>query len=254
MSESEKENQSQKKFNTALLIGAIIFATVIQMPLLFWPAGTLSWVEGWVYLAIFFTSFCFIFILLNIKNPEILINRMKMKKQAFRKKEDEMSDDKKEVKKASATDKIIFPIFSILFLFVFIVPAFDKRFHWSIPWIWTEIIGFVLLPFSFYIIYRVMLENAYASKVLDIREESGQKVIDTGPYAIVRHPMYSGFILMMFCVVLALGSWYALIPAILAAIFLAIRIKFEEKMLIKGLVGYKEYKEKVRYKIIPKIY
>ncbi len=179
---------------------------------------------------------------------------MKMKKQAFRKKENEMSEDKKEVKKASATDKIIFPLFSILFLLVFIVPAFDKRFHWSIPWIWSEIIGFALLPLSFYIIYRVMLENAFASKVLDIREDSGQKVIDTGPYEIVRHPMYSGFALMMLSVVLGLGSWYALIPAILAIIFLAIRIIFEEKMLINGLAGYKEYREKVKYKLIPKIY
>jgi protein-S-isoprenylcysteine O-methyltransferase Ste14 len=254
MSEREKENQSEKKFNTPLLVGAIIFATVIQMPLLFWPAGTLFWTEGWVYLAIFFVSFCFIFISLNNKNPEILINRMQMKKQAFRKKEEVMSEDKKEVKKASGIDKIIFPLFSILFLLVFIVPALDKRFNWSVPWIWTEIVGFALLPLSFYIIYRVMRENAYASKVLDIREDSGHKVIDTGPYAIVRHPMYSGFTLMMFSVVLALGSWYALIPAILAVIFLAIRIRFEENMLIKGLIGYKEYKEKVKNKIMPKIY
>jgi protein-S-isoprenylcysteine O-methyltransferase Ste14 len=254
MSNREKENQLEKKFHTPLLVAAIIFATAIQIPLLFWPAGTFIWVEGWVYLAIFFVSFCFIFILLNKRNPEILINRMKMKKQAFRKKEDEMSEDKKEVKKASATDKIIFPIFSILFLLVFIVPAFDKRFHWSITWIWSEIIGFVLLPFSFYIIYRVMLENAYASKVLDIRKDSGHKVIDTGPYAIVRHPLYSGFAFMMFSVVLALGSWYAIIPAILAIIFLVIRIKFEEEMLIKGLAGYKEYKEKVKFKMIPNMY
>jgi protein-S-isoprenylcysteine O-methyltransferase Ste14 len=254
MSEREKEKQSEKKFSTPLLVGAIIFATVLQVPLLFWPAGTLLWVEGWVYLTIFFISFSFIFISLNNKNPEILINRMKMKKQAFRKKEDEMSEVRKEVKKASATDKIIFPIFSILFLLVFIVPALDKRFHWSLPWIWAEIVGFALLPFSFYILYRTMLENAFASKVLDIREDSGHKVIDTGLYAVVRHPMYSGFTFMIFSIVLALGSWYALIPAVLAVIFLAIRIKFEEKMLIKGLVGYKEYKEKVKYKLIPRIY
>ena len=254
MYEREKENQSEKKFNTPVLVAATIFATIIQIPLLFWPAGTLIWVEGWVYLVIFFVSFCFIFISLNNKNPEILINRMKMKKQVFRKKEEEMSEDKKEVKKASATDKIIFPIFSILFLLVFIVPALDKRFQWSLPWIWAEIVGFALLPFSFFIIYRTMLENAFASKVLDIREDSGQKVIDTGLYAVVRHPMYSGFTFMIFSIVLALGSWFALIPAILAVIFLAIRIKFEEKMLIKGLVGYKDYEEKVKYKLIPKIY
>lgn len=251
---SINEEKPERKFNNLLLVILMLFSTAIQMPLLFWPAGTLFWFEGWAYLILFFITFSIMMVTLNNKNPEILINRMKMKKQVIQKKKDKGVEEKDEVSKASGTDKIIFPLFSIFFLAVFVVPAFDRRYSWSIPNIWIEIIGFILLPVSLYIIYRVMLENAFASKVLDIREDSGQKVIDTGPYAIVRHPMYSGFALMMFAVVIALGSWYALIPAILAIIFLTIRIKFEEKMLIKGLVGYKEYKEKVKYKIIPKIY
>ena len=179
---------------------------------------------------------------------------MKMKKQVIRKKKEKGVEEKDKVEKASGTDKFIFPLFSIFFLAAFVVPAFDRRYNWSTPWIWMEIIGFILLPLSLYIIYRVMLENAFASKVLDIREDSGQKVIDTGPYAVVRHPMYSGFSLMLLAIVLALGSWYALIPAILAIVFLIIRIKFEETMLLEGLEGYKEYKEKIKYKLIPWIY
>jgi len=250
----EEEKKIERKFSNPILVILTLFATVIQMPFLFWPSGTLSWLEGWIYLVIFFISFSLIFIVLNHKNPEILINRMKMKKESIRKKKEKVTDDNKIIVKASGTDKIILPLFGIFFLAVFVIPAFDRRFNWSTIWIWSEIIGFVLLPLSFYIIYRVMLENAYASKVLDIRADSGQKLIDTGPYAIVRHPMYSGFALMVISIALGLGSWYALFPAILAIIFLGIRIKYEEAMLMKGLEGYKEYKKKVKFKLIPKIY
>ena len=97
------------------------------------------------------------------------------------------------------------------------------------------------------------MDNAFASKVLDIREDKGHKLIDTGSYAIVRHPMYTGFLLMFLGVPFLLGSWYTLIPAILFAILILTRIKFEEEMLIEGLPGYEEYKKRVKYKIIPKI-
>jgi protein-S-isoprenylcysteine O-methyltransferase Ste14 len=250
----EEEKKIEGKFNNPLLVILTLFATAIQMPLLFWPAGTIYWLEGWIYLVIFFITFSLILIALNNKNPEILINRMKMKKESMRKKKGTVPDANKNIAKASGTDKIILPLFGILFLAVFVIPAFNRRFNWSIIWIWSEIIGFVLLLISFYIIYRVMLENAYASKVLDIRKDSGQILIDTGPYAIVRHPMYSGFGLMVISIALGLGSWYALFPAILAIIFLGIRIKYEEAMLMEGLEGYKEYTNRVKYKLIPKLY
>ena len=248
------EEKTERKFNNFLLVILMLFSAAIQMPLLFWPAGTLFWFEGWAYLIIFFITFSIMMVALNNKNPEILINRMKMKKQVIRKKKDKGVEQNDDVAKASGTDRIIFPLFSIFFLATFVVPALDKRYNWSIPIILVELIGFILLPLSLYIVYRVMLENAFASKVLDIREDSGHKVIDTGPYANVRHPMYSGFALMMLAIVLALGSWYALIPAIFAIVFLTIRIKFEEAMLVDGLAGYKEYKERVKYKLIPWIY
>ncbi len=254
MSKEEIKSNSTNKFNNPLLVILIFLTTALQMPILFWPAGTIYWVEGWIYLGIFFISFSFILVSLNNKNPEILINRMKMKKESFRIKKDIAGTESNIIKKASGTDKFILPLFAIFFAAVFVIPAFDKRYIWSNIWLWIEIIGFVLLIISFYIVYRAMLENAYASKVLDIREDSGQKLIDTGPYAIVRHPMYSGFGLMIISLALGLGSWYALIPAILAIIFLGIRIKYEEAMLVEGLEGYREYKERVKSKIIPKIY
>jgi protein-S-isoprenylcysteine O-methyltransferase Ste14 len=250
----EEEKEIEGKFNNPLLVIITLFAAVIQMPFLFWPAGTIYWLEGWIYLVIFFISFSLILVALNNKNPEILLNRMKMKKESIRKKKEKVPDANDNIIKASGTDKVLLPLFGIFFLAVFVIPAFDRRFNWSTIWIWSEIIGFILLPISFYIIYRVMLENAYASKVLDIRKDSGQILIDTGPYAIVRHPMYSGFGLMVISIALGLGSWYALFPAILAIIFLGIRIKYEEAMLMEGLEGYKEYTNRVKYKLIPKLY
>jgi len=250
----EETKKIERKFSNTLLIILTLFATAIQMPCLFWPAGTIYWLEGWVYLVIFFISFSLILVALNNKNPEILMNRLKMKKESMRKKKEKGTDEKDVITKASGTDKIILPLFGIFFLAVFVIPAFDRRFNWSTIWIWSEIIGFILLPISFYIVYRVMLENAYASKVLDVREDSGQKLIDTGPYAIVRHPMYSGFGLMVISLALGLGSWYALIPATLSIVFLGIRIKYEEAMLMEGLEGYSEYKNRVKFKLIPKIF
>jgi protein-S-isoprenylcysteine O-methyltransferase Ste14 len=249
--EEEKKNH---KFSSSILVILTLLSTAIQIPLLFWPAGTFFWLEGWIYLVIFFISFSLMFIILNKKNPEILYNRMKMKKLSMRKRREKGSEENKIITRASGTDKIILPLFGVFFIAVFIIPALDRRFNWSTISIWSEIVGFILLPISFFIVYRVMLENAYASKVLDIREDMGQKLIDTGPYAIVRHPMYSGFSLMVISIALGLGSWYALVPAILAIIFLGVRIKYEEVMLIEGLEGYKDYKQRVKFKMIPKLY
>ena len=179
-------------------------------------------------------------LILNKKNPEVLINRMKTKKEGM--------------KGVKGPDRWLFPLISIVFIGVFLLPSFDVRFGWSIVPFYIKIIGFVLLAIAFYFLFRSMLENAYASKVLDVRKESGHKVIDTGPYAIVRHPMYTGFSIMGFGLALGLGSWWTLILATLTVVLLALRISFEEKMLTEQLEGYQEYKKKVKYKLLPKIY
>ena len=249
-----EEVKKDHKFSTPILILLTLLSTAIQIPFLFWPAGTIFWLEGWIYLVIFFISLSLMFIILNNNNPEILYNRMNMKKLSMRKRREKGVEENKIITKASGTDKIILPLFGVFFIAVFVIPALDRRFNWSTSCIWSEIIGFIFLPISFFIVYRVMLENAYASKVLDIREDMGQKLIDTGPYAIVRHPMYSGFSLMVISIALGLGSWYALFPAILAIIFLGIRIKYEEAMLMEGLEGYKDYKQRVKFKMIPKLF
>ncbi|MBY8980744.1 MAG: isoprenylcysteine carboxylmethyltransferase family protein [Candidatus Lokiarchaeota archaeon] len=133
-----------------------------------------------------------------------------------------------------------------------LLPPFDYRYQWSpIPFI-VEIVGLAIMNIGLIIMVIAMVQNAYASKLLDINK--GQKLIDTGLYSHVRHPLYTGAIIMIIGLPIALGSWLSLIPAIIGAVAIIIRIKFEENMLIEGMDGYEEYRTRVKYKIVPKIY
>lgn len=222
------------------IYGAIIIALCI-FPL----AGDWLWIEGWVFVVIFAVYAFFSFYSLNKKNPRVIRNRMKFRK------EKKMEEEKSE--KASESDKFILPIFGLAFFLMFIISDLDHPFNWSGAFpIWLEVVGFVILGIGLYIIHLSTVQNAYAAKVLDIRE--GQKLIDTGVYAHIRHPLYSGAVGMILGVPLGLGSWWALIPAIVSVLGLVLRIKYEERMLLTGVEGYKEYREKVKYKLIPKIY
>jgi protein-S-isoprenylcysteine O-methyltransferase Ste14 len=116
----------------------------------------------------------------------------------------------------------------------------------------VEMVGVVLMNIGLIIANMAMLQNSYASKILDINED--QILVDTGLYGKVRHPMYSGMSLMILAVPIALGSWISLIPAAVAALCLVIRIGFEEEMLVKGMDGYEDYQTRVNYKLIPGIF
>jgi len=155
-------------------------------------------------------------------------------------------------KSSAGSDKFILPILAIGFIGAFILPVFDYRYHWSSIHFIVEIISLVVTNIGLIIMDIAMVQNAYASKLLDINKD--QKLIDTGLYRHVRHPLYSGAALMMLGLPIALGSWISLIPAAIGVISLIIRIKFEEEMLIKGMDGYDEYRTRVKYKLIPKIY
>ncbi len=241
MNEIDQQTDDQNKpLNTTLLIVLSLLSIIFQLPFLFLPAKRWDWIEAWVYLIFFFITMLAQTLILNKKNPQVLRNRMNAKKSGLT--------------KAEGADKWILPLLSIDFLALFLIPGFDEGNNWSDVPIYVEIIGFLILGVAFYILYRSMLDNAFASKVLDIRKDGGHKVIDTGSYGVVRHPMYTGFLLMGFGLSLALGSWYALIPAALFIVILVMRIKYEEEMLIEGLEGYEEYQLKVKYKLFPKIY
>ncbi|MHA2296107.1 MAG: methyltransferase family protein [Candidatus Hodarchaeales archaeon] len=217
---------------TIQMIFSIPFIVLFIGVLLFIPANTTNWLEGWLFNLSLALYVLVVFVYFMIKDPSTLERRSKLS--------------------GSTTDKIFLTFFGIDFLLIIVLPGFDYQFQWSPLPPLIVVLGFLGLILSYIIIFLVMRENSFASKGLTIHE--GQEVITTGPYAIVRHPMYVGFTIMAICIPLALGSLVSLFPALLAPFFLAFRIRNEEEMLKKELQGYTEYMKKVRYRLIPKIW
>lgn len=196
----------------------------------FLPAGTFNYWEAWAYLAILFTPMFFVMQYLLKNDPALLERRMRTKEKA-------------------GEQSLIIKLSYVYFLVVFLLPGFDKRFGWSNVPIWMILIADTLVLLGYITVIFVFRENSYASRTVEVDQD--QKVIDTGPYAIVRHPMYSGLTMLYVLSPLALGSYWALIPAMLIILLIEARILSEEEILAKELAGYTEYQQKVRYRLIP---
>jgi protein-S-isoprenylcysteine O-methyltransferase Ste14 len=209
---------------------------------LFPIAGDWGWLEAWVFVITFAINMTIGIVVLNKENPRVIRNRMKYKKEGLT----------AITNKSAGSDRWIMPAISLGFFGALVLPAFAHRFGWPALPFGLEMVGVVLANAGVVIMNVAMLQNAYASKILDIREN--QLLIDTGMYGRVRHPLYAGALLMILALPIALGSWYALLPAAFAILTLVIRIKYEEDMLEKGMDGYEEYQKRVRYKLIPGIY
>ena len=219
-----------------------VYITLMFALLFFLFAGDWAWIEAWLFIITLMINLTVSYYLINKKNPRVIRNRMKIKKIGV--------TDK--TQKSASSDKYILPILGISFFGAMILPAIDYRLKWTTIPLAVEIICLVVMNIGLVIMDVAMVQNAYASKLLDINKE--QILIDTGLYGHVRHPLYTGAILWILPMPIALGSWISLIPAALAALALIIRIKFEEDMLIKGMDGYEEYRIRVKYKLFPKIY
>jgi protein-S-isoprenylcysteine O-methyltransferase Ste14 len=205
------------------------------MLVIFWPAGTILWPEAWIYIIIQISFSAFTVIYFLERNPEIIKKRMdlRMPKELW--------------------DKIILPPFMIAMTLLLIVPGLDvKRYNWSSIPICIEILGFIGILISLYLLFTVLKTNSYLLITVEIQKK--QKVVSKGPYKYVRHPMYLATILMSFSIALALGSLYTLIPAGIASLLLIIRTNFEDNTLKKELKGYKAYTKKTKYKLIPGIW
>ena len=237
--ENDKSDKPLPLWTIALIP---VYISVIFIIIFFPLAQDWLWIEAWLFTISFVINMTISFYLINKKNPRVLRNRMKVKKVGVTEK----------TKSSAGSDKFVLPILAIGFIGAFILPVFDYRYQWSSIHFIVEIISLVVTNIGLIIMDIAMVQNAYASKVLDINKD--QKLIDTGLYSHVRHPLYSGAALMMLGLPIALGSWISLIPAAIGVISLIIRIKFEEEMLIKGMDGYDEYRTRVKYKLIPKIY
>lgn len=210
-----------------------VFLIVVLGLALFLPAGSLSFWQAWVYLADF--AICTILITAYlIKNDQGLLER--------RVRAGPVAESQK-------SQQLIQSLASLFFIALFIVPGFDYRFHWSHVPVVVSLISFVMVAIGFYIVFLVFRENSFTSGTIEVVNE--QKVISTGPYHVVRHPMYAGAFLLLLFTPLALGSWVAIplpIPLILVII---VRLLAEERFLSANLQGYTQYCNEVHYRLIP---
>jgi protein-S-isoprenylcysteine O-methyltransferase Ste14 len=221
---------------TAQAIAGLAALAIVLWLALFFPAGSLDYWQAWIYWLVFSGCVTAISVYFMKKDPILIANRLKSGPTA----------EKQNIQKITQVFVTIF------FIMLLLVPAFDHRFQWSnVPWS-LAIIADVLVAVGLLIVFLVFKENSYTSTTIEVKEE--QKVISTGPYGIVRHPMYSGALLMLFFTPLALGSFWGLIifPPMLTAI--AFRLVEEEKFLTKNLRGYSNYCRKVRRRLIPFIW
>ena len=210
-----------------------IFGVILIGALVFIPAGTLGFWNGWLFLGILFIPMFFAGIVLMFKNPDLLRKRLNAK-------EDEQQQ------------KAVLALSGIMFLSAFIVAGLNFRFGWLILPKWAVIIGAVVFLLAYLMYAEVLRENAYLSRTVEIQEN--QKVVDTGLYGIVRHPMYCSTLFLFLSMGIVLGSVFSFAILLCYIPIIALRIKNEEKVLEQGLEGYSEYKTKVKYKVIPFIW
>lgn len=222
--------------NIKLFFSALVkfLAGVIMMSLLlFIPAGTIYYPGAWLLMGLLFVPMLILGAVLMVKSPELLKKRLNSKE-----------------KEGAQKGVVILSL--IMFMAGFILSALDFRYSWLVIPEWIQYVSGALFLFGYGLYAEVMRENAYLSRTVEIQEN--QKVIDTGLYGIVRHPMYTSTLLMFLTIPLILGSVIGFAVFLLYPFIICGRIKNEEKILSEGLEGYDEYKKKVKYRIIPFIY
>jgi len=205
----------------------------ILAALFFLPAGTLNYWQAWVYMALLLVPMGLVLAYFLKKDPELLERRMRTK---------EKEPEQKFIIKLS------YPIF----LAAFLLPGFDRRFGWSTVPVWLVLAADIIVLAGYGLFFRVMQENRYLSRVVEVDQK--QRVVSSGPYAVVRHPMYAGILPLYLFSPLALGSYWALIPIAFMPWIIIARIGNEEKVLVKELEGYAQYTRQVKYRLIPGIW
>jgi len=226
------KDQSASKKELILLVLSRLIPAIIIIPLMFFlPAGTFDYWEAWVYLLCLFIPMALIFVYLLKKDPQLLERRMKMR---------EKEKDQKLIVKLS------YPALLLSFL----LPGFDHRYGWSDVPAAVVILALFCFLVGYGLFFLVLRQNSYASRIIEVADQ--QKVIKTGMYGIVRHPMYMSVLIIYLFSPLALGSYWAVIPALFIIPVLVARIITEEKILKKELPGYEDYVKEVKYRFIPK--
>ena len=222
--------------NTKLFISAITkfsLGFIIVALLIFLPTGTIYFPNGWLFIGVLFIPMFFAGIVMLIKSPELLKKRL-------------------DAKEKHSKQSIIIKLSGLMFIAGFIIAGLGYRFSWYTVPNYIVIGASVIFIVSYIIYAEVLRENAYLSRTIEVQEN--QKVIDTGLYSIVRHPMYFATVLLFLSIPLILGSIYSFLIFLVYPFIIAKRIKYEEAFLEKELVGYIDYKKKVKYRLLPFIW
>ena len=209
------------KFTTGfLLVGALLFL----------PAGSFLYVNAWLFIALLFVPMLLLGAVLLVKAPELLEKRLN-------------------VKETESAQKAVVAISGLMFVIGFAVAGLDFRFGWSHVPLWVVSVAALVLLAAYALYAEVMRENAYLSRTIEVQDD--QKVVDTGLYGIVRHPMYTATLWLFLAIPLVLGSWWSLACFLPYIAVIVVRIRNEEKVLEAGLHGYTEYQKRVKYRLIP---
>ena len=211
-------------------IAKVVLGIVMVAALIFLPAGTWGYTYGWLFLALLFIPMVIAGFVMLAKSPDLLKKRL-------------------DAKEKQAAQKGVLALSGLMFIVGFVVAGLDYRFGWSQMPIWVTVAASVLFLTGYGLYAEVLRENAYLSRTIKVEE--GQQVVDTGLYGIVRHPMYMATLLLFLSMPLVLGSWWSLIAFAFYPAIIVTRLKDEEELLTKELPGYAEYKQKVKYRLIP---
>lgn len=214
-------------------IGKFLLGVVLIGLLLFLPAGTLRYWNAWLFLGILFIPMFIAGIVMMCKNPDLLRKRLNAKEE-------------------EAEQKTVLVLSGLMFLAAFVVAGLNFRFQWIVLPAWAVWVGAGVFLAAYLMYAEVLRENTYLSRTIEVQEN--QKVVDTGLYGVVRHPMYCATLFLFLSMGIVLGSPISFLILLLYIPIIALRIGNEEKVLEEGLAGYKEYKTRVKYKVIPFIW
>lgn len=214
-------------------ISKFVTGLVLISLLLFLPAGTICYWNGWLLIGILFIPMLAVGIVMMLRNPELLEKRLK-------------------AKESEGEQKTVIVLSGVMFFAAFVVAGLNYRFGWIVMPRWTVIAAAIVFLAAYLMYAEVLRENTYLSRTVEIQKH--QKVIDTGLYGIVRHPMYSATVFLFLSMGLVLGSPISFAILICYLPIIAKRIRNEEEVLAQGLEGYAEYRDKVKYKVIPLIW
>jgi protein-S-isoprenylcysteine O-methyltransferase Ste14 len=228
----ENRHLTNKQLVRAAITRLVGFILVMGL-ILFGTAGSFAYWQAWIYIVLLSVLVLWTGVYLIRNDPALLERRMRMKeKQAVQK-------------------KVVLLSFIYIGL-LFVLPGLNFRFGWSVTPIWAVIAGDLVIVLGYLLLHRVLVTNSFASRVIEV--EQGQRVIDSGPYARIRHPMYTSVILVYLATPVALGFWWMVLPGLVIIPMLAVRIRNEEQVLARDLPGYDEYLKKVKNRLVPGVW